>query len=117
MGPLRAAGLLDHAAATQENQPGPTQRRRLRHLYVAAHPAGRLRIRARHGRHRVLAVVNLTGQPQQFQTPAEAATYPDAFAGAGGPVREQFVQVPAHGWRVRVARQRTGCADFVVRNS
>jgi glycosidase len=56
------------------------------------------------GKNRVLAVVNLTGQAQQFKTPAEAATYTDVFAGAGGPVREQFIAVPAHGWRVLVAR-------------
>lgn len=56
------------------------------------------------GKSRVLAVVNLSGQPQPFKMPAEAATYTDAFAGASGPVREQELAVPAHGWRVLVAR-------------
>ena len=53
---------------------------------------------------RVLVVTNLSGQPQQFQRPAESATYTDAFASAGGPVQEPQLSVPAHGWRVLVAR-------------
>ncbi|MGI4866449.1 MAG: alpha-amylase family glycosyl hydrolase [Janthinobacterium lividum] len=55
-------------------------------------------------KNRVLVVVNLSGQPQQFQRPAGAAAYTDAFAGAGSLVQEPQLNVPAHGWRVLVAK-------------
>ena len=56
------------------------------------------------GQHRVLVAVNLNAQAQQLELPAEPASYTDAFAGAGGPITDPFISVPAHGWRVLVAR-------------
>ena len=50
------------------------------------------------GKSRVLAVVNLSNQPQPFALPKEAAGLPDAFSGQ--PVTEAMPTVPAYGWRV-----------------
>ena len=54
-------------------------------------------------KYRVLTVVNLNDHIQQFAMPGESASYIDAFAGAGGPITDAFITVPAHGWRVLVA--------------
>ena len=56
------------------------------------------------GKSRVLAVVNLSEQPQRFVLPSKPASYSDAFASTTGPLSEAFLTVPAHGWRVLVGR-------------
>jgi len=53
---------------------------------------------------RVLVVANLSGQAQQFAPPSASAAYTDAFNEQGGSMRDPDMRVPAHGWRVLVAK-------------